>query len=136
MSDVPPPPGPAGRPTLYFDGACPVCSREIAVYRQQAGAEGVHFVDVARCSAAELGPGLDREAALKRLHWRRADGRLVSGAAAFTALWQSLPRWAWLGRLLGSRPALAVLEPAYRAFLALRRTWRAPPDAARPGPGR
>lgn len=135
MSRSAAPPGPPSPPTLYFDGACPVCSREIAVYRQQAGAEGVRFVDVARCSAAQLGPGLDREAALARLHWRRADGRLVSGAAAFTALWQALPRWAWLGRLLGSRPGLAVLEPAYRAFLALRRTWRTPPGARQPGPG-
>ena len=25
--------------TVYFDGACPVCSREIAMYRRQPGAE-------------------------------------------------------------------------------------------------
>lgn len=110
--------------TVYFDGACPVCAREVALYRRQPGAEALCWVDVAGCDAAALGPGLDRRAALARLHLRRADGRLVSGAAAFTALWQALPRWAWLGRLLGRQPALAVLELGYRLFLRLRPLWR------------
>jgi len=78
---------------------------------QQAG-DGVHLVH------------RDRDAALARLHLRRPDGSLVSGAAAFTALWQTLPRWAWLGRLLGNRATLPVLEAGYRGFLVLRRAWR------------
>jgi predicted DCC family thiol-disulfide oxidoreductase YuxK len=111
-------------PTVYFDGACPVCSREIAVYQVQRGAEGVQWVDVARCKAPALGPGLTRQAALARLHLRRADGSLVSGARAFTELWRVLPRWAWLGRLMGAGPGLWMLEASYRVFLLLRRSWR------------
>jgi len=110
--------------TLYYDGACPVCTREVALLRRQRGAERLCWVDVARCEPAALGEGLSREAALARLHLRRADGRLVSGAAAFTSLWQLLPRWAWLGRALGHGPALRGLEVGYRGFLALRRLWR------------
>ncbi len=109
------------RPKLYFDGACPVCSREIAVYRRQPGADAIEWVDVTRCDPAELGADLSREQALARLHLRQADGRLVSGAAAFTVMWRHLPRWAWLGRLLGTGPALWLLECAYRIFLRLRR---------------
>lgn len=115
---------PSTRPTLYYDGACPVCSREIAMYRRQPGADAVRWVDVTCCPTEALGPGLTREAALARLHLRRADGSLVSGAAAFTTLWLNLPRWAWLGRLLGTRPVLWILEPGYRVFLKLRRGWR------------
>jgi predicted DCC family thiol-disulfide oxidoreductase YuxK len=114
-------------PTLYYDGACPVCSREVAMYQRQTGAEQVQWVDVTRCDAAALGDGLTREAAMARLHLRQADGRLVSGAGAFTALWQLLPRWAWLGRLLGSGPALWLLEAGYRGFLRVRRSWRRAP---------
>ncbi len=113
-------------PTVYFDGACPVCSREIALYRRQPGAEGVCWVDVSACNADTLGADLSREAALARLHVRRADGSLVSGTRAFVALWAALPRTAFLARALGSPPVLAVLEVAYRAFLALRRVWRKP----------
>ena len=111
-------------PTLYFDGACPVCSREIALYRRQSGADGVRWVDVTQCGAGELGNGLTHEAAMARLHLRRPDGSLASGAEAFTALWRALPRWSWLGRLLGAGPGLWLLESGYRVFLVVRRGWR------------
>jgi len=109
---------------VYFDGACPVCSREIDLYRRQAGAEAVQWVDVAHCEAADLGAGLTRTDAIARLHMRRADGTLVSGALAFTELWRALPRWAWVGKLLGGGPALWLLERGYRVFLVVRRSWR------------
>lgn len=114
----------SARPALYYDGGCPVCSREIAMYQRQPGAEGVEWIDVSRCDAPALGPGLDRQAALARLHLRRADGELVSGARAFVGLWASLPRWAPLARIAGLRPVLWVLETGYRGFLVARRTWR------------
>lgn len=112
------------KPTLYFDGDCPICSREVAMYRRQPGADGVCWVDVARCEPADLGCSLTREAAMARLHLRRPDGRLVSGAEAFAALWQALPRWSWLGRRLGSGVGLRLLEAGYCAFLVARPAWR------------
>jgi len=111
-------------PTVYFDGACPVCSREIAMYRKQPGGSAVHWVDVAQCEAPALGADLTRAAAMARMHVRRADGSLVSGAQAFTELWRALPRWAWAGRLLGRGPGLWLLEGGYRLFLLVRRSWR------------
>lgn len=110
--------------TVYFDGGCPVCSREIAMYQSQPGGDGVCWVDVTRCDASELGSGLSRDAAMARLHLRRPDGTLVSGAEAFTTLWRALPRWAWFGRLLGTRATLWLLEAGYRFFLVVRRGWR------------
>ncbi len=112
--------------TVYYDGSCPLCRAEIGHYRRCEGSERVAFVDVGRgAPATELGAGLDRQAALRRFHVRDGDGRLVSGAAAFARLWQSLPGWRWLGRLvslrvLGRRPLLALAEVAYRLFLPLR----------------
>jgi len=111
-------------PTVYFDGGCPVCSREVAMYQRQPGADALQWVDVARCGASDLGSGLTREAAMARLHLRRPDGSLVSGAQAFTSLWRVLPRWAWLGRMLGAGPGLWLLEAGYRGFLFVRRGWR------------
>lgn len=114
-------------PTLYFDGACPVCSREIALYRKQVGAQRIHWVDASSCAMADLGPELNRTQALAQLHWRDAQGRLVSGAAAFAALWQQLPRWSWLGRWFGSGVSLRLLDWSYRLFLAIRPLWRKTP---------
>lgn len=109
---------------VYFDGECPVCSREVAMYQRQPGANGVCWVDVTRCTPQDLGTDLTREAAMARLHLRRPDGSLVSGAQAFTTLWCALPRWSWLGRLLGAWPPLWALEAGYRMFLGIRRLWR------------
>lgn len=112
--------------TVYFDGGCPVCSREIALYRRQAGASAIGWVDATSCPASGLGQGLARQDALARLHVRTADGRLASGALAFATLWQSLPRTAFLGRIASRQPALAILEAGYRVLLVLRRAWRKP----------
>jgi demethoxyubiquinone hydroxylase (CLK1/Coq7/Cat5 family) len=120
--------------TVYFDGGCPVCSREIAHYRSRAGAEAIAWVDAARDDEAALGPGLSRERALARMHVRRADGSLVSGAAAFAALWSGMPQYAWLGRVAAWPPVLAFLEVGYRGFLVARRAWRTEPAAPHAAP--
>ena len=110
--------------TVYFDGACPVCRREIAHYRRQRGSEAIAWVDASSCDEAELGPGLDRSVVLGRFHVRNADGTLTSGAAAFVAIWRRLPAFAWLAALASSRPVLALLEAGYSIFLRVRPWWR------------
>jgi len=94
------------------------------MYQREQGADAVQWVDAPHCGVSQLGAGLTREAAMARLHLRRADGSLVSGAQAFTSLWRVLPRWAWLGRLLGTGPGVWLLETGYRVFLVVRRGWR------------
>ena len=112
--------------TVYFDGMCPVCSREIAAYRQLRGGNAINWVDASRCDARQLSTGLDRAYALQRLHVQSADGALLSGAAAFVEIWQHLPAFAWIARFCSSRFALAVLDFAYGHFLLMRRLWRKP----------
>ncbi len=119
--------------TVYYDGACPVCRREIAHYQRLRGAEAIAWVDAATCDEGALGSGLDRSRALARFHVRDADGALVSGAQAFVAIWRRLPAFAWLAPLASSRPVLALLEVAYAWFLRARRRWR-PADAPRAEP--
>jgi predicted DCC family thiol-disulfide oxidoreductase YuxK len=110
--------------TVYFDGACPVCRREIAHYRRQRGSESIAWVDASSCDEAQLGPGLDRSVVLSRFHVRNADGTLTTGAAAFVAIWRRLPAFSWLAALASSRPVLALLEAGYSIFLHVRPWWR------------
>lgn len=122
--------------TVYYDGACPVCSREIAVYQRQPGAEACAWVDASRCEATALGSDLDPARALARMHVRRADGTLVQGAAAFAEMWKAFPATRWLGRVASWKPVTWVLDQAYSLFLVLRPLWRAAPAApAGTGPG-
>ena len=107
--------------TVYYDGGCPVCRREIGFYQSRTG-DAVTYCDVAAevCPA----PGLTREEALRRFHVRLADGALISGAAAFLALWRETPGFRRAAALLSRRPVVAVLDAAYAGFLKLRRLWR------------
>jgi len=110
--------------TVLYDGACPLCRREIAVYRDlhplQAGST-VSFTDISN-SAVALPSGTTREQLLARFHVEHSDGRLENGADAFISLWERLPYWRWLARV-GRLPGVAgVMEIAYRGFLRIRPT--------------
>jgi predicted DCC family thiol-disulfide oxidoreductase YuxK len=105
--------------SVYFDGACPLCTAEINHYRGLDGADGIAFVDVSGASC-DLPSGLDQAQALKRFHVRRADGTMLSGAAAFIALWAQMPSWAWAARI-GALPGVSqIMEVFYRLSLFVR----------------
>ena len=106
--------------TVYYDGSCPLCRREIGFYRSKDGADTVHWVDVSGTGARELGPDLDPASAMARFHVRDENGALHSGAAGFATLWQALPGWRPLGRIAALPPVTWALERGYRAFLKAR----------------
>lgn len=120
MVSTPPPP----RLTVYFDGGCPLCRREITFYQRQRGAECIEWLDLTAPDAEPLATDLTREQAMARFHVRRADGTLLAGARAFAELWQALPRFRRVGRLAALPGIVTVLEAGYRIALRLRRLWR------------
>ena len=107
-----------GKVTVFYDGACPLCSWEIGHYRAQDRRGFLSFVDVSAADApvpAEIG----RDRALRRLHVVTESG-VKSGAAAFAAVWSALPGWRWAARLARLPLVLPLLEGGYRLFLPLR----------------
>ena len=106
--------------TVFYDGACPLCDREISFYRGRRGSEDLSWVDVSVTSDADVAPGLSKNQALARFHVMQADGTLVSGGRAFAELWAALPGFRPWGRLLRNRPLAWILNPAYDLFLRLR----------------
>lgn len=107
---------------VYFDGGCPVCSREIAFYRTRMKDAGIDWRDVSSDDTLEA--DLNREDAMARFHIRQADGSLISGARAFLALWRNDSRLGVIARILDRQPFLRALELGYLGFLKARRIWR------------
>ncbi len=109
------------RLTVFYDGACPLCQREIAYYQDKTGADAVAWIDVSgKVSNDEVAPGLSRDQALSRFHVVDSNGTVVSGGTAFAALWTSLPGFRPLGRLFRLRPLAWALDRAYDLFLRVR----------------
>ena len=103
--------------TVWHDGACPLCRREIALMQRLDRARAITFVDVYKADGGRC--PIDRADLLARFH-AREDGVLLSGAAAFAAMWRAIPRLRWLG-LAAKAPGMPpLLEHAYRAFLRVR----------------
>ncbi len=107
---------------VFFDGGCPVCSREITFYKTRMVDTDVAWRDVT--ADVPPAPDLSREDAMARFHIRQADGTLVSGAKAFLALWRNDRRLGVIARMLDRQPFLWVLELGYVGFLKARTIWR------------
>ncbi|GAA5166098.1 DUF393 domain-containing protein [Viridibacterium curvum] len=105
--------------TVLYDGDCPLCRREMALYRSLEPRAPLCFVDISDTRTA-LPPGRTRAELLARFHLRNPDGELLSGAAAFVALWAALPGWRWLARMAHLPGVEWLLERCYRLFLRLR----------------
>lgn len=105
------------RLTVWFDGGCPLCKREIALFRRLDKRGAIHFEDV-RLQGSSC--PMDRAALLARFHARETGKPIVSGAAAFAAMWRAIPVLRPLGEFARIPPVLWVLERCYDLFLRFR----------------
>lgn len=102
--------------TVWFDSNCPLCQREIALMRRLDRRGRIRFIDA--CDATSDCP-IDRADILARFHAEEG-GKLLSGAAAFAAMWRAIPLMRPIGLLAGWPPATPLFEAAYRRFLRVR----------------
>lgn len=103
--------------TVWHDGACPLCAREVALIRRLDRAGRMRFVDATDpATSCPLG----RAEMLARFHAQRDGGPVVSGAAAFAVVWRAVPLLRPFGLLARNDRVLALLERLYLGFLRAR----------------
>ena len=131
---------------LLYDGACPLCSREVAGLRRLDRGRGrVRFADIAAPGFEPARYGRSRAELMARIHGALPDGRLLEGLEVFRRAYAAVG----LGWLLAPTrwPLLRPLaDAAYRWFARnrLRLTGRggaecactAPPPRVQGEPGR
>ena len=106
--------------TVYYDGGCPLCQREIAFFKKREEPGKVNWIDICSSTDQALGEDLKRCDAMSRFTVRNTDGTLVSGAAAFSEMWRVTPGFKWLGQIAQWRPIQLALETLYLGFLKIR----------------
>ena len=106
--------------TVYYDGKCGLCRREIEYYKRVAPADRFVWLDIATDPAGLADLGITQSDALRRLHARDASGTMFVGVAAFIAIWQGLNYWRYLAMIVN----LPLLKPlaafAYDRFADYR----------------
>ena len=104
------------RVTVWYDGSCPLCRREIALMARLDRRNAVEFLDVSR---AILDCPIDRSRLVSRFHAREGDN-ILSGAAAFAAMWRAITPLRPIGLAAQNRVILRLLEWLYTGFLRHR----------------
>ncbi len=102
---------------VWYDGACPLCIREITLMRRLDQRRAIDFIDVA---PEDTACPIDRTLLLARFHAQEAGGPMMSGAAAFAAMWRAIPVLRPLGLAARNGLVLRALEWLYIGFLRIR----------------
>jgi len=100
------------KPIVFFDGNCPLCSKEIKHYMRCDGADDLNWIDLNVCDDLYEEFGIKQEKALQIFHVRDAKGDWQLGVDGFILVWQKLKYYRWLARfvlLTGMRRPLVWL---------------------------
>ena len=107
--------------TVFFDGACPICAREMALMKRLDRKRRLAFCDFSVPEYDERVSGFTPAELGQIIHALWADGRVIMGVAVFQAMWEAVG----LG-LLTKVSRLAFVEPLlFRAYswFARNRLW-------------
>jgi predicted DCC family thiol-disulfide oxidoreductase YuxK len=114
--------------TVFFDGACPICTSEIALMRRLDRRRQLAFCDFSTQEYDAASSGFAAADLGIVIHARWADGSVITGVEVFRAMWEAVG----LG-VLAKLSRLSLVEPlvlrAYAWFARnrLRLTGRLPP---------
>lgn len=107
---------------VFFDGDCPLCSREISLLRRLDRHHRVLFTDI---SAADFDPaeyGTTMRVLMDRIQGRLPDGSLVEGVEVFRRLYAAVG-FGWVAWIMGLPVLSGALDWGYRVFARNRLKW-------------
>jgi predicted DCC family thiol-disulfide oxidoreductase YuxK len=104
---------------VYYDGACPMCSREIGLLRRLDRRQRIRFVDIAAAEFEAGTAGVSRQALMERIHGRLPDGTLIEGVEVFRRLYAAVG-FRWIVSLTRLPGVASTLDAAYGWFARRR----------------
>ncbi len=104
---------------VFFDGACPLCRKEINLLMRRDRAGRILFTDLAGPGFCEKSAGKTYAELMARIHGRRSDGSWLEGIDLFSALYD-LCHIPFLSSVMNNR----FLNPIFRASYALFARYR------------
>ena len=108
--------------SVLYDGSCPLCAREIAMYRRQHGTDAIRWLDVKRGQKVTFRSAYRDKPCLRGSTSSGATGQQLSERPGSLELWKAIPKLRLVGRLASLPPVLSILELGYSLFLCVRPT--------------
>ena len=106
--------------TVFFDGACPVCSLEMCHLAERDASRGLVLVDISSPGFDARPYGFTAEALDAEIHAIGADGSVLRGMAALRLAYATAGL-GWVLRPTGSALLRPLFDAAYRVFAHHRR---------------
>ncbi len=102
--------------TVFYDGKCGLCSKEINHYRKVAPEGVFDWQDITTTADDLQKQGISVSEGLKLLHAVDNNDRLHVGVDAFILIWQHLRRWKALAFIVSLPIIRQIVNVAYRTF--------------------
>lgn len=107
--------------TVYFDGECPICRREIDLMKLFNRRGRLQFIDFSTSSYHPAYHGLNPCDLAKVIHARWADGTIITGVEVFSEMWEAIGL-RFVARL-SRRPRINTLLIKAYSWFARNRLW-------------
>ena len=100
---------------VLFDGACPICRREMQMIRRRDQAGRIEFVDIAATDFDPTTFGLTQARVMDRIHALLPDGSTIEGVEVFRRIYRIIGK-GWLMSWTGWPILRPIADAAYRLF--------------------
>lgn len=97
--------------TIFYDGACHLCAREIDHYKK---------VDIAKKSFDFSNYGIPKKKMHKYFHIRDQNLKIHTGVEAFYLIWRELNIFIFLQKCYELKPLRAMMKIGYQFFAQMR----------------
>ncbi|KKN34044.1 hypothetical protein LCGC14_0797660 [marine sediment metagenome] len=105
--------------TVFYDGHCPLCVKEIKALKSYDVNNKLSLIDLNMDNFYSVYPHIDITAAQKKLHGQLADGTMLYGLDVSILAWKTVEKHQWL-TVLHWPLIKPVANMAYRFFARYR----------------
>ena len=105
---------------IFYDGNCPICSKEINFYKKLSISNSTDWYDIHSNKAALNIVKKSREECLKLRHVLDDNNNLFTGVEAFILIWKKTKYFKYLAYLINFKVIRVILNFFYKLYAKAR----------------
>ncbi|MAH78608.1 MAG: thiol-disulfide oxidoreductase [Rickettsiales bacterium] len=106
--------------TVFFDGKCNLCSKEINYYKKRDLEKKFHWIDITLAKDKLKNYGISYNESLMFLHIINKKGQTQVGVQAFITIWSELKYWRVLAKIINLKPINVLTNFLYQYWAKKR----------------